>query len=497
MFINPGDPIAGAEEFLKGNEGIALVALATVLGGFAPLVSAVLKALQVRAADRIVSPRPAAGATKITVPPLARAPAGDFNIQETTSRSVRFGVMPYVDHTQAFIAQRLAWFEEAGIRPTFRRYTPDDGLDALERGEIDVLSITPSALIKRGANPHGIKAFVLHDLFVGFGLMTRRRLFPGAFQRVRSYRELRDLGRSHNEALAQIAMYVSGRRVTHAKDDAILPFLSRIQSAAPDARPFRHVQAKELQTVMTMVKGKADFQVGGTPSRLTLEKLKFRSLISSMDLLEHGALMENSAEYLGLIQCGWFASGTWLEQNPDLALRMASVSYRITKFIVDDPRLAARIQVDYLNDIADTVLDENDLCRAYQDLHPFKTFEAQTVWFQDEADPFYVPTVTRNIIEYWRTAHPSFTFENLATPDDIIVAGQLHARLAALRRACVARFQTLETERASPEQAADLRAAGKFFSSYNYMDCLRLLDRLAACPADESPERRPGHSTTT
>lgn len=36
------------------------------------------------------------------------------------SRSINFGVMPYIDHTYVVIAERLGWFSDLGIKVTSR-----------------------------------------------------------------------------------------------------------------------------------------------------------------------------------------------------------------------------------------------------------------------------------------------------------------------------------------------------------------------------------------
>lgn len=424
-----------------------------------------------------------------TIPTLGRGPAVDLAQDYVQYRVVKFGVMPYADHSQAFIADRLGWFEEAGIRLVFREYTPATAFAALERGEVDVVSETPSGLIKRGANPEHIRAFVLHDLFVGYGLMTRRRIRMRPPFRVRSYAELRRAGHSHQKAIAGVANLLVDSTVAHSQDDAIMPFLERLVSCNDNTRNgFRSVVASEIDTVRLTVRRKADFQVGGVPTRLTLERLGFRALISSRELLLSGVLLQDSADYLGLIQCGWFCRKDWLDADEDLVMRLASVSYRTSRFIQENPALAARVHVDYLNKIADTQLSTMEITRAYTDLHPFKTFEEQSRWFTDVNDPFFVPLVTDKLLEHWRSRLKDATFDGLESHADVVVASRIHQAMRSKRRDCIERLDRVVQLPNSARRESTLKSSMKYFASYNYVDSLLLLDALIAAEGAEAAQ---------
>lgn len=411
-----------------------------------------------------------------TVPTLGRGPAIDTSLHRSAFATIRFGVMPYIDHSQAFVAHRLGWFEEAGIRVTFKTYTPGVGFDALERGDIDVLSETPSGLIRRGTNNSNAAAFVLHDLFVGYGLMCRRRFSLLPPRLIRSYSEWRSRGLSHEASLSQVARLLSGATVAHSSDDAIRPFLHRILAACPDASPFRSVQTSEIDTVKTAVKGKADFQVGGVPTRLMLERRGFRALVSTIDLLTAGVLLHDSVDYLTLIQCGWFAKGDWIRANDHLVMRLASVSYRLSRFIQEQGALAARIHGPFLNDIAETALTAAEVQRAYAELHPFKTYEEQLAWFTDQSNPFFVPTIISLLLGHWKDQLPTATFDNLRSVEDVVIAGDVHNRMSAVRAECVDKLNRVRTQGLDERNEAVVRSAVKLCESYNFVDAAHLLD---------------------
>ena len=479
------NPTSKLKEFSNAPVLALLATFATILSGLAG-ADQLSKRGQLRRVDELLGSTPPEGSADVPVPPVGLAPPIDLSLDDPPGQEIVFGVMPFIDHSQAFIGQRLGWFAEAGITLTFRLYTPDNAVGALENGEIQVLSAVPSLLIRRGGNPRQLEAFVLHDLFQGYGLMCRSSIFSR--RKFKSYKALRHRGISHVEALRKIASYLSGRTVAHSKDDAIAPFLDRIMSSDPTAKRFVHKATDtDADAVRCVVRGMADFQVGGAPSRLTLERLGFRVLVSSRDLIEDGLLFRDSRDYLGLIQCGWFAPKAWIEQNPDLALRMASVSYRISNFICRNPDLAAAIHTRFLNQVAGTSLRPEDIKKAYLDLHPFKSLEDQRGWYYDPSDRLYVKTVVDNIIAYWKSELGTSTFDHLQEAADVVSAGILHKQLIELRRRCIDDIHGLQRKDNTFLYSPEYRAASHLFYSYNYMDCAALLSHFAHSPSHIAP----------
>src|SRR5262249_21391562 len=139
--------------------------------------------------------------------------------------------------------------------------------------------------------------------------------------------------------------------------------------------------------VALMQAKRADFQVGGVPSRMTLQIAGFKPILTSGDLASYASASADSVELRAIFHDGWVSTDTWIKANYETVLRIASVGFRINQFIAEHPDEAAAIHTPFLNSIAGTTFENGVAKVAYSGLDPFWTFDKQTGWILDDKNP--------------------------------------------------------------------------------------------------------------
>ena len=220
--------------------------------------------------------------------------------------------------------------------------------------------------------------------------------------------------------------------------------------------------AEDSANVALMQGGRADFQVGGVPSRLTLESAGFKPVLTSADLAQYAEASTDSAELRAVFHDGWLATDEWLEANHDTALRMASVGFRINAFIASNPEDAMAIHTPFLNSVAGTDFDNSIAAVAYESLHPFLPFDEQEAWHLDPENPLNGEYVIGSAIKLYEE-------QGVFQPDqhqwsDFSIAHEIYQELVDYRDRASGIIEELEScgserhRRRSPgRSAAELR----------------------------------------
>lgn len=221
-----------------------------------------------------------------TIPRKPKSGVLDLLQVQKAGDMVRFGIIPYIDNAHALIAQKLGWFAEAGIHVQFQQVEQDNVMDGLASGELDIAAACPCTLVELGSFPRNttIQAFAFSDLFQGYALMAPQRWTLRSPRRLRTYNYF-----SHTEAIKRIVKQIKGHRITHCKDSGVYTFLGRMfTEAGCHDNDFDRIVVPEEATIDKLIKGEADLQVGGVPSRLILERLGYRSIVTSEDIISAG-----------------------------------------------------------------------------------------------------------------------------------------------------------------------------------------------------------------
>ena len=353
-------------------------------------------------------------------------------------------------------------------------------MDGLASGELDIAAACPCTLVELGSFPRNttIQAFAFSDLFQGYALMAPQRWTLRSPRRLRTYKEYRNYF-SHTEAIKRIVKQIKGHRITHCKDSGVYTFLGRMFTEARcHDNDFDRIVVPEEATIDKLINGEADLQVGGVPSRLILERLGYRSIVTSEDIISAGMHFFNSDDYLAIIQAGWFSTEEYINKNSDTIIRMVGVNFRTIRLINEFPRFAACIQQSDISYISRQDLEIDEIVKAYTQYHPFITYEEQNGWFNDPDDTFNVLHVTQNIINYWKLNRGDD--QKIVNAQDIIVAPQIYAQMSDLKEKCRRQLQYLLNKSIDSYARTQLFAACHLYETFQYLDCFRLLESVNA-----------------
>ena len=378
---------------------------------------------------------------KVPVILIAAAFAGGFHastavsqdmvepaIEEVTLNAV---LLPYFDHSQASIGLAKGYFADVGI--TFAPdgqgtilSSADQAVPVMASGNHDIMSFVPQGLMPAVASLPKTVQFTIGDLFLGYALMAQ----PDSGYK--SFKEFRAEGASSEDAFRMTVEQMRGKRFAFPAEAAIKGFIDlSLSKAGLTLEDLEVTVAPDANTTRLMQAGRADFQVGGVPSRLTLEVGGFLPILTSGDLAGNAAPTADAEELRAVVYGGWHATEEWLNGNRDTALRLTSVSFRINKLINDDPDAALAIHVPFLNSAAGTSFDVETGRVVYSSLDPFLTFEMQKDIFDNPDNPLNVEYVVGSAVnlheELGTWGEGEYTWE------DFVVAHDIYHEMEALK----------------------------------------------------------------
>lgn len=402
----------------------------------------------------------------------AELPA-EHRIPET---SVKFGNAEFIDHTDAILGVEQGWFEDVGItlepEPAGALYTPSDHASVLLSNRVDVQSTNYQILLPALNKTDELRMFAYGDFFIGFALMGDDKF--------KSFSEFKDEGMDDQEALKAAAEQLRGNTLTWSPDPAVRGFGRTVfQSAGVEQSEINLESLNDAQGVQLMLAGRADFQIGGAPTRVTLEKEGFKPIVTAADLT--GIVeppYESSAELAAVSTNGWGTTQEYWESDPDTVMRLASVKWRISKYIAENPDEAAPVHVQQLNRAAGTDLSPEDAKIIYRSVDPYIPFEEQgDLWFNPDKPTYELTMIQASINQ----AEDAGTLdEGKVNPEDVTIAHLVYDRAVELKAEADETTAAVEEalQDASGDQKATaeelMSAAREQYDAYNYLDAARL-----------------------
>lgn len=372
---------------------------------------------------------------------------------------VRFGMLPYGDHTYAVIGVRKGWFQDVGINLEFRPVKVEDTVPFLRNGSLDVGSCSPGVVIAAYETNPGVVMFVFGDIFQGYAIMAQ----PD--KGYTSVAEFAKRGLSPQDALRAASQQLRGKVFAYPSEAAIKPFIDLVLEKGNLTRQdFRSLVLDDPLTVNAMRSHQADFEVGGVPSHLVLEREGFKPIITSNDLASAATPSPESEELASIFADGWASTREYYNTHRDIVLRMASVNFRIVKFIHDSPDEALSMHMPYLTEVTGQPFTSAEGKIIYSSLDPFYTFEQQAQWYGDPKSPYYFANLNGAIIHNFVKQG---VFKN-APPQvsDVIVANDVYRELETLKAKCEQLFAQLNAAGAGQLAAR----ARQFYEAYDYYD---------------------------
>jgi ABC-type nitrate/sulfonate/bicarbonate transport system substrate-binding protein len=413
------------------------------------------------------------GAAPLTSATIAQ----DADIPEIPEVTVDFAHEPYFDHTQGIIAIEQGWFEEVGITlaPDGQGIVVggDEALSVFASGRVDVLSGSAQLLMPATQNLPSFKMFFFADIFQGYALLAQP---DGNYT---SFSEFIEQGLEPEEAYQETMAQMVDKIFAYPPEAAIKGFIDlAMEKGGITLDDMENNIAEDSANVALMQAGRADFQVGGVPSRLTLEAGGFKAILTSADLAQYAEPSADSAELRAVFHDGWLASDEWIEENHDTVLRLAGVGFRINQFIADNPAEAMAIHTPFLNSVAGTDFDNNVAEVAYSTLHPFLPFDEQSGWHVDPDNPLNGQYVIGSAIQLYE--EQGIFESDQFTWQDFSIAHEIYQELFDLREQAGAIIAELEAQGVEGEAAELLAQAQYHYEIFNFLDAARFAEAAQA-----------------
>jgi ABC-type nitrate/sulfonate/bicarbonate transport system substrate-binding protein len=383
---------------------------------------------------------------------------------------VRFSHSPYFDHTQSIIGLKQGWFKDVGIT-----FVPnaigivtlaEDANAVFASGRIDVQSTSAQFFLPSAKTLPPYKIFVYADIFQGYAMMGQ----PDA--NLKSFTEFRAEGKSPDEAFKATMGQMKGKRFAFPTEAAIKGFIDlALQKGGLTLSDVEAVGAPGDPANVAMMEAKrADFQVGGVPSRLTLQIAGFKPILTSGDLAAYATASADSTELRAIFQDGWVATDAWINANYETVLRLASVCYRINQFINDHPNAAADIHTPFLNSVAGTNF-KNDVAKiAYSGLDPFGTFDQQAAWILDDKSPLNAKYVIGSAIKLYE--EKGLFKPGELTWDQFTIVPKVYHDLLQYRAKTDEALSKIGSS-PSAEAAPLVEKAKAFYAAFDFLDAYR------------------------
>jgi ABC-type nitrate/sulfonate/bicarbonate transport system substrate-binding protein len=390
---------------------------------------------------------------------------------------VRFAHFPYFDHTQSIIGLKQGWFKEVGIN-----FVPndvgivvnaEDASAVFASGRVDVMSASAQLFMPAAKTLPPYKVFFYSDIFQGYAIMAQ----PDAG--AKSFEEFRAGGMSPDDAFKATVGQLKGKRFAFPTEAAIKGFIDlAIQKGGMTLADVDAVGAPgDPANVALMQAGRADFQVGGVPSRMTLQIAGFKPILTSGDLAAYAGPSADSTELRAVFHDGWVASDDWIKANYDTVLRLASVGFRINQFIADHPDEAAAIHTPFLNSVAGTTFANNVANVAYSGLDPFGTFDQQKGWVLDKSNPLNAEYVIGSAIKIYEQQGlfkaGEFTWDRFTT------VPKVYNDLVDYKKKTDAILTKLDAASLSPAAAALHDKAKALYAAFDFLDAHRFASAAA------------------
>jgi ABC-type nitrate/sulfonate/bicarbonate transport system substrate-binding protein len=381
-------------------------------------------------------------------------------------KQMTFGVLPYGDHTYAIIGVEKGWFKEAGINLNLQLVQIDQAIALLKTKSIDIASIPPGILFSSFDNAPGLCTFVFGDLFQGYALMAQ----PDAGYK--TYSELVAGGLSHKDALKAAVKQIKGKVFAYPTETAIKPFITLMlaKGEISESEFTPHVM-NDPGTLNEMRKKIADFQVGGVPSRITLQKEGFIPILTSFDIAKSATPSEESEELSSILQNGWAVRKDFYQKEKPTVLRLASVSFRIMQFMKTNTDEALAIHMAYLSQVSGQSFTPADGKVIYESLDPFYTFDEQRTWFHDTNSTSYFRYINGSIINSF--IKQALYKKNPPKVDDVIFADDVYYELEELKQSTIEAFAKIERDNLlHGDKGLEIKyeRAKRFFEAFNFYD---------------------------
>jgi len=378
-------------------------------------------------------------------------------------------MLPYGDHTYAIIGEKKGWFREAGIQLDYRPVKVENTIPFLLNGSLDVGSCSPGVIMAAFPTSPGVVQFVFGDIFQGYAIMAQPN------RGYKSVTEFVQSGMTVAQAIRAAAIQLRGKKFAYPTEAAIKPFIDLVlQKGALTRNDFSSLVLDDPLTVNAMRNHQVDFQVGGVPSHIVLEREGFKPIITSNDLAAAAKPSPDSEELASIFGDGWACTREYYDRQRPAVLRMAGVNFRIMKMIKDNPDEALAIHMPYLSSVTGQTFTPAEGRIIYNSLDPFFTFEQQHDWYHNPNSTYYNKNLNGAIINNF-IKQGIYKTGNPPKVSDVIVADEVYLTLEDLKAKTEDALRKIGQATASNANLkSEAAKARQFYDAYDYYDSERV-----------------------
>jgi len=381
---------------------------------------------------------------------------------------VKLAQAPFWDHSTEQIGIEMGYFADAGLtvqpEPSGTVIGMDQVAPQLLTGEIEVGTMVPQIWVASLDQGVTSRVFTSRDIMMGHAFLANPDLG------FKSVGEFMEDGDSWDEAVTEAMGQLKGLEV-YVSDEASPRSFRQIALDSAGMTEQDYVSSIMDDETMQQLALSGRAQVvspASGPNIVTLISQGWVPVISTRDIVENG-----DAEQLltVIVNTGLAAEISWLEANPETAMRLAGVSYRVLDLKKNDPVAAAEIQIPFINSIAGTSFTLEDAEILDNRIDPFYTFDEQSEFFEDEDSPFYWSKPLEATIEMMRK-------DGLVTGEDweasdVSWADSTWLTLKSLKEKSEEIIAELDAAELSGKAADQLAQAKEFVEARNYLDAYR------------------------
>ncbi len=405
---------------------------------------------------------------------MAKTPA----TPDIPKQVVRFANSPFIDHSQAVIGMHKGWFDDVGIdiqpKPYAMTIPAEQRAASLVAGTVDMVSWQVSGMLAAMKQQPNLVFFVAGDIFQGYAILAQS---DGGYK---TYQDFLKAGDKPDEAMVKAIRQMRGKRWATLGLAAVQQFVDLVlEKAGMTRNDLTIIPVDDPKTVNLMLTKQADFQTAGAPARMELQGKGMVPILTILDMAQNAKPSAESRELRAIFMDGWVTTTDFWEKHRDTVLRMASVQFRITKFINTNQREALEIHVPFLNSVAGRSLTLEDGKRIYEELDPFLTFEQQHRLYFDKSYPMYYEWEVGAKIKAYEERGVYKSGE--MTVDKATLAHTVYFTLWDLKTKTdrllpevQAAIETAKRRGKNPAKAIELQQRAKFFyDAYDFLDAHR------------------------
>lgn len=386
-----------------------------------------------------------------------------------------FSMRPAADNSFYIVALRKGWFNDVGINVNPFKATNENAIPLALKNQNNIGAMFGGSVIQVLNTHKNLKMIMFTDDFVGHWMWANPKLH------LKTYNQYVAQGLSVKQALQKTLapMIKSGQKLATSPLLDTRPLINTAFGLA-GLKPPPLLLVDDPENEVLWRSGRLDFTFPVIASaNLTLLNAGWTPLVGIADLLKTVKAGAASPVENIVFTVGVMANRNYIEGNPNTTLRFVSGVFRTIDEILADkgkPGGLMDLAAPFVNSYGGTKLSARDLFKVYSILDPLSSWDSQTKYFVNKADPRYYVTAYNAFIN---ASIKAKVLKPGVGPDDGIWASQIWSTLRWYQQQSDTLFASLKGKTLSASQRSLVAQARKYYGWHDYLDSFRLAKAAA------------------